>query len=65
MISINGVWVAFEADKKLNEFLLKHGYQLEVCAIAINGEFVSKDEYQTINLQREDQIDVVQPMSGG
>jgi sulfur carrier protein len=36
-----------------------------MCAVAINGQFVPKDQHQNVILQEQDALDAFTPMQGG
>lgn len=48
------------------EALLKHlGYEPKSIAVAINGEFVSRNRYTLQTLSAHQELDIVAPMQGG
>lgn len=36
-----------------------------MCAVAVNGQFVPKNEHETVILQEQDALDAFTPMQGG
>jgi len=36
-----------------------------ICAVAVNGQFVPKDQHQNVILQEQDALDAFTPMQGG
>jgi sulfur carrier protein len=41
------------------------GYQSQLVATAINGEFVSRDKRANTSIQEGDAVEIVAPMQGG
>lgn len=62
-ISINGQITHTEASL-LAELISEYG-ATPPYALAVNGEFVAKSEYQTRQLVEHDQVDIVAPVFGG
>lgn len=63
-VSLNGERVEL-ADTRLAEAMQAWNYRSCKCAVAINGEFVPRSDYDKIYLQSGDQVDVVAPVGGG
>lgn len=65
-LCINGHIEQFE-DRVLSVTDLLHRYnaQERKAAVAVNGCFVPKSQYDTTQLQANDEIEIVSPMQGG
>ena len=64
-ISLNGERIATQADT-LQALLLERGYDFKSAfACAINNGFVPRPQWPERNLQGNDRIDVVTPITGG
>lgn len=61
----NGKWVTLPVDTHLAQALEEWRYVPETFAVAINGNFVSRQQYASISLQSGDEVDVVSAMQGG
>lgn len=63
-ISLNDEWI--EVDQtRLSDAMLAWNYHSKKCAVAVNGEFVPRSDYQDIVLKEGDTVDVVAPVGGG
>ena len=51
--------------KKLKSLLEKKGYSKRFIAVECNGQIVPKTLYDSYEIQREDQIEIVQFVGGG
>lgn len=49
----------------LQDFLLKQGYTQSYFAVALNSQFVPRDQYSKQLLNHQDVIDIITPMQGG
>lgn len=63
MITLNGQ--ESENYATLNELLEKNGYRREIIAVEINGVIIKKDDYDKININDGDVIEIVHFMGGG
>ena len=64
-ISLNGQRQSVAVQHSLSALLQDLGYRCEKVAVAINGEFVARGDYETIFLRENDCVDVVAPVQGG
>jgi sulfur carrier protein len=66
---INGQSIAIETEEATLLVALQHyltpEQQLQSFAIALNGDFVGKADYQRTLVNQEDSIDVLFPIQGG
>lgn len=62
-ISINGQITDTDANL-LADVITEYG-ATPPYALAVNGEFVAKSDYQTRQLVEHDQVDIVAPVFGG
>lgn len=63
-VSLNGEWKEIEVAQ-LSDALALWDYQNGKYAVAVNGEFVPRSQYSTLELQDGDTVDVVAPVGGG
>ena len=47
------------------KFLVKAGYEISKIAVEMNGEIISKREYETVRLQDDDELEIVTFVGGG
>lgn len=65
-VSINNRLEDFEADTSVLKALEKMGYASDaMLGVAINKVFVSKDQWAEKSLKNNDQVDILNPVSGG
>lgn len=64
MARINGIEEATDG-MTLSELLEKKGYFKRFIAVECNGQIVPKTLYDSYEIQREDQIEIVQFVGGG
>lgn len=64
-LSLNGEPIHVSDTDVLSALLTQQGYQSQKIAVAINGEFVSRSQYDNTLLNAGDQIDVIQAVGGG
>ena len=64
-ISLNDQAKQLPTGAKLAQALLDWGYQCEKIAVAVNGDFVPRSQYQQYVLCENDSVDVVAPVQGG
>lgn len=62
---INGEEKDVQTDMTLQQLLDNLGYNIRSVAVAINGQFVSKQAYATTALSPLEKLDIVSPMQGG
>ncbi len=65
MIRLNGQGKDIVEGITLKEMLEEAGYRLDVIAVQVNGDIVSKDQYASYRLTDGDDIDVVAFVGGG
>lgn len=61
----NGKLTEVENDMALDTFLNRYGPTRNTFAVAINNQFVSRDQYAHTRLNQGDLIEVVVAMQGG
>ena len=64
MARINGIEEATDG-MTLSELLEKKGYSKRFIEVECNGQIVPKTLYDSYEIQREDQIEIVQFVGGG
>lgn len=64
-LQVNGENHQARADHTLQELIDETNPQGGPVAVAINGEFVPRTDYDTVQLQHGDAIDIVSPVGGG
>ena len=64
-IRVNGESRHCELPLAVADALLLWGYKKESIAVAINGEFVARSSYATMQIKDGDAIDVLSPVQGG
>ena len=68
-IHINGKAYSLgkETHISISSALLMHFVELQksTFAVALNGEFVGKTEYETTLVKNGDSVDILQPIQGG
>lgn len=65
-ISLNNEKTMLPTDTSLATALATWRYkQQSTFAVAVNQVFVARDNYQQTTLNDQDQVDIVQPISGG
>jgi sulfur carrier protein len=64
-MKVNGINIILKKQKTLTEFLNENNYNINRIVIELNGEIVSKDKYNTINLKDTDIIEVSTFVGGG
>ncbi|MCW8196393.1 sulfur carrier protein ThiS [Proteobacteria bacterium 005FR1] len=62
-VSLNDEWVE-TSESRLSAVMTEWNYG-EKCAVAINGDFVPRSAYESVDLQDGDKVDVVAPVGGG
>ncbi len=64
-ITVNGKPREIDGETPLPVFLRAHGIDPRLVAIAINGEVVPKDGYDTARVREGDELEVVRMVGGG
>ncbi len=64
-ISLNGEQKVIATSTRLSDAMLAWGFSEKKCAVAINGEFVPRANYESMILNNKDEVDVVAPVGGG
>ncbi len=64
-ISVNNKTLSIAENSRLANILLELGYVDGKYAVAINEEFVPRHEYEILQLNDRDRVDVVTAMQGG
>ena len=65
LVTINGETKRFSETDSLAELLLQLGYSGETFAVALNGDFVARADYDRTKISSDDCLDVVAPVVGG
>jgi sulfur carrier protein len=64
-ISLNGEKVNLSESLSIIDLLTQQSYQKEKIALAINGSFVPRSQYNETIVNDNDEIDVIQAVGGG
>jgi sulfur carrier protein len=64
-IKLNDVAITVPHGCTLSEALIMHGYTTGNYAVALNENFVARNNYQEIILKHYDQLIIIHPMQGG
>lgn len=64
-ITLNGESQTIEQKITIEKMLEQKGYNGKLVAVALNGEFLPKENYETTNIEDNDKIEIVAPMQGG
>lgn len=64
-ISLNGEKISLEESTSASQLLQVQRYQSEKIALAINGTFVPRSQYDETILNDGDEVDVIQAVGGG
>ena len=64
-MKVNGINITLKKQITLTEFLNENNYNINRIVIELNGEIVSKDKYNTINLKDTDVMEVLTFVGGG
>lgn len=65
-VSINNKAETFENNVTISQALTKLGYSSDgMLGVAVNQVFVSKDYWEEATLNEFDQVDILNPVSGG
>ncbi|MFB1644878.1 sulfur carrier protein ThiS [Campylobacter molothri] len=52
-------------ELKLMDFLKEKGYKIELIALELNGEIISKDRFKNLILKENDKAEIVSFVGGG
>lgn len=63
-IFLNDTKMLIADDASLFDVLREHAYQANY-ALAINGDFVPKSAYSTVQVEHDDKLELLVPMQGG
>lgn len=64
-VVINGERKNVDETQSLAKLLSSAGFNCARIAVAVNSEFVARDEYDQFFLKTGDSVDVVAPVAGG
>ena len=64
-MKVNGKVIELKEKQTLADFLKDNNYNINRIVIELNGEIVSKDKYNTINLKDTDVLEVLTLVGGG
>ena len=64
-MKVNGKEVVIKKDQTVYEYLKDNNYNMGRIVIELNGEIVSKDKYNTVNLKDTDVMEVLTFVGGG
>ena len=66
-VSINGDQLKLEDGIRMSDLLETQGYDIGrgIFAVAVNSEFLPRDQYAHYQVRRHDRVDIVQPIAGG
>lgn len=64
-MKVNGKTLTVPESVTLMKFLVKAGYEISKIAVEMNGEIISKREYETVRLQDDDELEIVTFVGGG
>ncbi len=64
-VIINGVETQINENNLEKYIELNHGNNGMKLAVALNEEFIPKANYKTVQLNNDDKLEIVSPMSGG
>jgi sulfur carrier protein len=64
-MKVNGTFESLEESQTLYEYLIERNFDLTKIAVERNGHIVPKAEYQNVNLENEDTLEIVRFVGGG
>ena len=64
-MKVNGTFESLEQRKTLYEYLTDRNFDTTKIAVERNGYIVPKAEYQNVNLENEDTLEIVRFVGGG
>lgn len=62
---VNGENVQLDSRTSLAEYIISNGYNPALIAVELNGDIVPKADYDSIMLNPEDTLEIVQFVGGG
>ncbi|BCE01246.1 sulfur carrier protein ThiS [Marinicellulosiphila megalodicopiae] len=64
-ISVNGEQKTVEKNKNLSEILTFLNIEKRMISIAVNSDFVPREQYKELIINEKDAIDILTPIAGG
>ncbi len=64
-MKVNGKDIVLKSTQSLSEFLETNNYNINRIVIELNGEIISKDKYNIVNLKDSDVMEVLTFVGGG
>lgn len=64
-MKVNGTFEPLEQSKTLYEYLTDRNFDTTKIAVERNGHIVPKVDYQNVNLENEDTLEIVRFVGGG
>ena len=64
-IHLNDECVSVPDNATVQGVLQQEGYEGRPVAVALNGEFITRTNYEQTKLSAGDRLDIVSPMAGG
>ena len=64
-MKVNGTFESLEHSKTLYEYLTDRNFDTTKIAVERNGYIVPKADYQNVNLENEDTLEIVRFVGGG
>ena len=64
-MKVNGKTFIIKKPQTIDEFLKENDYNINRIVIELNGQIVSKDKYDTVNLKDDDVMEVLTFVGGG
>jgi len=64
-ITLNSNALEIEGTISISNLLMCKGYKDKLVAVAVNGEFMPRENYDGYILQDKDSVEIVAPMQGG
>jgi len=62
---INGEPITLQESTTLSHLLAKLGYEQNAIAVALNGTFIPRHQYETCIVENAQALEIVSPMQGG
>ena len=64
-ILVNDKSYQFEKDLSIKELIDELEFKNRMFVVALNGKFVSMNDYSKIRVEDGDSVEILEPMSGG
>lgn len=64
-ILLNDEPLTLDVAYTIKQLLIEQGYNEKLVAVATNGEFLPKTDYERTEIKDGDKIEIVAPMQGG